>query len=511
MLFRYHTPFKNSFYTSIDDDIKNYHKNKIGTALRKKCVDNLIPCIQKLILDQIQASLQQHFKNTTEFLHSEHVHSLSIPTFQNPTTKTICENMKQSASNILFNREALSTKAERLLYSSIMEIFRFQSTKESHFEKVPEYFQLPQEKNTVFLGKLIESSCENAVSQTIDFVSFYPQFQVFFCNITLTERFQMNLLLSLEKQLASETFESLTTQNSSSPLELSAKQLANLPESLKSPLNETQLDTLPQVFEELKKEIESRQGKEFKKFSKTGHFIPDPLDIFIRDHIRPILNHIMSPKTHPKYRPVRKWVTNNQRFVNYVSIVMLMKRYSIEQQEALNRFWNLSDSFPIYPFKWWEVYEFQKMFQLENCRDPSPPSGLSPEDQKLYDDLRNEINECFIDLNLRIVNDARLEFDIKEGNESLKKPDGSELVLTKCIRKNESIRPPSELDIREFIYDIRKVTFVYDESDDTSNIDNKSFLHPNEKAICEFVLNINPKDNPPSNKKPKTSKQSKKK
>lgn len=321
----------------------------------------------------------------------------------------------------------------------------------------------------------------------------------------------MNLFLNLEKHVASETFEILTTQKVSPPHELSAKQIDNLPESLKSPLNETQLDTLPQVFQELKKEIEAHQGKKIKKYRLDGGFDSDPLDTFIRDHIRPILNHIMSPTTDPNYRPVRRWVTNNQRFVNYISLVMLMKRYSIEKPDMLNLFWTSSDSFPIYPYNWWEVYEFQKLFQLKNCRDPSPPSGLSSQDQELYDSLQKEINELFVDLNIRIVNDARLEYDRKERNEDLEKSDDSDLVLVKCIRKKGSVRPPSELDMREFIYELRKITFVYDEKDDTSNIDMKSFLHPNEKAICQFVLNINPKDNPPSNKKPKTTKPPKKK
>ena len=84
----------------------------------------------------------------------------------------------------------------------------------------------------------------------------------------------------------------------------------------------------------------------------------------------------------------------------------------------------------------------------------------------------------FVDLNIRIVNDARLEYDRKERNEDLEKSDGSDLVLVKCIRKKGSVRPPSELDMREFIYELRKITFVYDEKDDTSNIDMKSFLHP---------------------------------
>lgn len=189
MLFRFHTPFKNSFYTSVDDDIKNYHKNKIGTSLRKKCVDKLILRIKELIGDQIPASLQRHFKNTTDFLDSEQVHSTSITTFQNPATQKVCENMKNTAKNILFNRDALCTKAEFLLYSSIMKLFRFQKNKESNFANVDEFFQLSEEKNRKFLGKLIESSCENAVSQTIDFVSFYPQIQVVFYNITLTKLF----------------------------------------------------------------------------------------------------------------------------------------------------------------------------------------------------------------------------------------------------------------------------------------------------------------------------------
>ena len=121
-------------------------------------MDELIPRIKELVGDQIQASLQRHFKNTTDFLDSEQVHSISITTFQNPATQKVCESMKHAAKNILFNRDALCTKAEFLLYASIMELFRFQKNKESNFKNVDEFFQLEEKKIESFSVSLLNQA-----------------------------------------------------------------------------------------------------------------------------------------------------------------------------------------------------------------------------------------------------------------------------------------------------------------------------------------------------------------
>ena len=268
-------------------------------------------------------------------------------------------------------------------------------------------------------------------------------------------------------------------------------------------------DQLNNIPEELKKELDVSQVSTLTCENRNA------MDDFVHKYILPVLQPILTPLTHPNYRHTRKWKANNQKFMNYVALVFILK-YSLQKYPVLCSliFTEPKCEFH-YPFKWWEVKEFQRKFVLQGYRedensDYNPHTALPPEQHEKYFNSREELRKLYGMLTSRIVNCARfvqsgIIEDFKIDNPDFKEK-SDKLRPIDCIREKDCKRPPEFNDIREFNYLLKKaIDLVEDESDTTPTTDDKHFCHPNEKALCMYVLKWNPSDEAPAYKKKRLS------